>query len=172
MSTYIYHKQEKLDFRAKKCMFIGYPGGEKRFKLWCKEGNSSKCFISRDVIFREQEYYLVGESLSMASTDNHERNNAKIEMEQVESGDTQTEASGSANKYDQHDEDDLKNEHQNDLRSYQLSRDKTRRHCNDPVRYGYENLISYALFIVYEMDDTEPNSYREAVGCKDSRNLL
>lgn len=61
-----------------------------------------KCFISRDVIFREQEYYLVGESLSMASTDNHERNNAKIEMEQVESGDTQTEASGSANEYDQH----------------------------------------------------------------------
>lgn len=26
--AYIYHKQEKLDFRAKKCMFIGYPGGE------------------------------------------------------------------------------------------------------------------------------------------------
>ena len=41
-----------------RCMFIGYMEGGKSWRLWCDDGNTSKCFISRNVVFREIEYYM------------------------------------------------------------------------------------------------------------------
>ena len=51
--AYAHKRQGKLDHRERKCMFIGYPPRVKGYKLCCPEGNGFRCFISRDVVFRE-----------------------------------------------------------------------------------------------------------------------
>jgi len=41
-------KQDKLDARVVKCIFIGYSEGVKGYKLWKMEPGGSKFIISRD----------------------------------------------------------------------------------------------------------------------------
>ena len=45
--SYVYVRQGKLDARAVKGVFVGYPDGVKGYKVWCREAN--KCLIRKDV---------------------------------------------------------------------------------------------------------------------------
>ena len=52
------------------------------------------------------------------------------------------------------------------LQSYQLARDRVKRPTRPPRRYGYADLITYALEAAYEIDDKEPKTFNDAIQSK------
>ncbi|KAE8688065.1 hypothetical protein F3Y22_tig00111002pilonHSYRG00100 [Hibiscus syriacus] len=52
---YLINRQDNLEARALRCIFIGYPLGTTGYKLWCIEPGQQKCIISRDMVFDESK---------------------------------------------------------------------------------------------------------------------
>ena len=54
--AYTHVKQGKLEPRAKRCLFIGYPKGVKGYKLWALEEGLPRTLVSRDVTFNKDSF--------------------------------------------------------------------------------------------------------------------
>ncbi|KAH9765484.1 hypothetical protein KPL70_001889 [Citrus sinensis] len=140
--AYAHTKQGKLEPRALKGVFIGYPEGVKGYKLWCTDFKPPKAIISRDVVFNEAEFEV--ESSTTAA-----KRRTIVESE--------SEAEKNMSESEVESEDD-----QGD-RSYQLVRDRERRIIRLPKRYAHADLIAFALTATHELDTDEPKTYSEAV---------
>ncbi|KAL4031342.1 hypothetical protein IC575_009619 [Cucumis melo] len=80
-TAYAHVKDGKLNKRALKCMFIGYPQGVKGYKLWCIEKGMNKCIISRDVIFNETEMPHCVKEQQKQQTGDHVVTEVRIALE-------------------------------------------------------------------------------------------
>ncbi|KAH9696398.1 hypothetical protein KPL71_023151 [Citrus sinensis] len=160
-TAYAHIKQGKLEPRALKCAFLGYPSGTKGYKLWCVDLKSPKCIISRDVIFNESEMLKSQTSaqstiqkISGAETPHFEVELTKTEDGQNTSHTGETQGSdGTSAQSPEH----------TSIQDYQLTRDRQERQVRAPERLGYADLIAYALTTAHEVDQEEPKTYEEAV---------
>ena len=58
------------------------------------------------------------------------------------------------------------------LSGYQLARDRTRRQIRVPTRYSHAETVSFALSVVEETWNEEPQSYQEAISRADKEKWL
>lgn len=85
-------KQGKLEARAKRCVFIGYPRGVKGYKLWCLEPGEQKCIISRDLVFDKSKMGYQSQSHKFYSENTYKQDATQVEVESGESSGQETDS--------------------------------------------------------------------------------
>ncbi|KAH9781301.1 hypothetical protein KPL71_008412 [Citrus sinensis] len=159
--AYAHVIQGKLAPRALKGKFIGYPEGVKGFKLWCTDLNPPKCIISRDVIFNENATLEIKKSTGTDAQKDKEKTKVQFEVEPYNREASEDE-DNTDQGFDDH-ENDRGRQTEAQHQEYQLIRDREKRKVKAPLRYGYADLIAYALTASHQIDDDEPKNYKEAI---------
>jgi len=147
-----------------KCVFIGYPEGVKGYKLWKLEsGGGSKVLISRDVTFDETHMGMKYKDLeTLVPETKVEETQFEVELPSEEEDDVEYEASTSETSGTQPVVD----------LDYLLARDREKRTITAPSRYGYADLVSFALNADEDVQEPEPRNFKEAFESKESKYWL
>lgn len=172
-------KQCKLEPRALKCMFLGYPEGTIGFKLWNFKANKS--IINRNVTFKEDEPYMLFNSVSNVDCSKEYDLNSEIELANINDKDlssselipdpTSSAPSLLIDDSLQPNETNFETPivRQINLNDYSLSRDRTRREIRTPTRFLSEDVDIVSSSLALGEED-ELKSYQEATnGSKKSK---
>ncbi|CAA7052966.1 unnamed protein product [Microthlaspi erraticum] len=175
MSTRSYNHvdQGKLKSRAMKGILMGYPHGVKGYRIWSID--ERKCIISRDVIFCEGILYKDVVKVSREGKEKEKRQVKKVSFilpnEEGESSESEAETSEEGEVSSGNDEIVPDSEEESDeggLKDYQLARDRERRvGIKPPSRFDDQDVAAYALNVFQRMNAEEPQTYEEAIRCKD-----
>ena len=87
---------------------------------------------------------------------------------EVKHSDSKKSERGENSDQDNEDQDECsgpqsQSQRQTQVQGYQLTKDREKRQIRPPQRYGYANLIAYALVASHDIDVDEPKRYAEAV---------
>ena len=167
--AYAYIRQDKLEPRALKCIFLGYLEGVKAYKLWCLEPGYKKCIMSRDVIFNEVVMGNLADKSECSRAILNSDNNGKVQLEVEPKGVEDHETEGNDNVPDWSDQEAGTSTEQVDVRDYRLTRDIEKRQVKPPSKYDYANLIAFAFTVTDEVSTDEPKSYKEAITSRDRK---
>lgn len=195
--AYVHQSEGKLEPRSMKCVFVGYQEGIKGYRLWNRHSGGVKIIISRDVLFSKVVFPCKLTNINVGTktrtpNDYVITRGTQIEVEQPvgvddlpvaptsqepDTGDDHLPTSNpnqtSNHEIDQEENNDPEIEveqhdsSQQDLKNYQLTRDKRRRAIRPPARYAYTDLVFCALVVGMEIRSSEPSNYEEAVNSQD-----
>ncbi|KAH9687674.1 hypothetical protein KPL70_014852 [Citrus sinensis] len=162
--AYIHVSQGKLAARALRGIFIGYPEGVKGFKIWCTDLKPPKCIVSRDVVFNEGSLMKINHEPDLETENSRLTEKLEFEVEPSTSRNT-TEAVESDSVPEIIDDTQAPQDQsssQEQVREYQLTRDRKKRQIKPTRKYGYADLIGFALAAAKDIDDEEPKNFKEA----------
>jgi hypothetical protein len=140
--TYAHVNEGKLDPKAKKCIFMRYEHGVKRYRLWCL--SMKKLLISRDVIFHESAL------INPKTIQNNEQASLGV-REQVEfEADDKRKLKKNASKQlsDSGTQDSSQISDSPVDHPYSIAKDRPMREIKPPNKYGYADFVAYALSVV------------------------
>ncbi|KAJ4715440.1 Retrovirus-related Pol polyprotein from transposon TNT 1-94 [Melia azedarach] len=166
--TVYYHVNEgKLEPRAKKGVFVGYGDGVKGYRIWSP--SEKRVILSRNVVFDENSMFNpIVKSIVVLENGNVEK--------QVEQQVTLDESE--PQHKDQHPQSESKPSGSSlpvaSQHSLALNRSKRANYGIPPKRYGFEDMVAYALQVAEEVDtdSNEPSTYKEVVTCTESTQWL
>ena len=163
--AYYHVKDGKLEPRAKKCIFVGYADGVKGYRLWCQEPNSPKFIISRDVTFNEM-HMLDQRKVVNESAGKHESDTNEVEVQvELPEKTSQNDLSQQIAHVDSSSDEEAVDEVE---QPYSIATGRERRQTRPPQKYGFSDLVAYALTTAEGMGIHEPSTYTEAVTCTES----
>ena len=170
-----HHSDEgKLQPRAKKGIFIGYPTGVKGYKVWSLEDKRS--IISTNVTFKEDECY---KDLKGKSSEHKESNTNFLDIELSISKEKDMSSGGESQEANQDSvvntdviavessdsEEDLSDQEGSGgeavTGSYQLARDRSRREPKPPKKL--DDYVYLACMVAEDGDMVEPSDYKSAM---------
>lgn len=147
-------------------IFLGYPEGIKGDKLWCIEPGMQKTIISRNVTLREDIFtYKVTNDANESSVRKSRSETTKIEVELT---DDHYEVNDNALVDDERSE--TENQISENLKNYQLARDRKRRIIKPTQRLGHADMIFFAFSIASQLEDDEPLNLKEAMNSNKREN--
>ncbi|KAJ4720887.1 Retrovirus-related Pol polyprotein from transposon TNT 1-94 [Melia azedarach] len=156
--TVYYHVNEgKLEPRAKKGVFVGYGDGVKGYRIWSP--SEKRVVLSRNVVFDENSMFNPTVKSIVVSE------NGSVEK-QVEQQVTLDESE--PQHKDQHPQSESEPSSSSlpvaSQHSLALNRSKRANYGIPPKRYGFEDMVAYALQVAEEVDtdSNEPSTYKEA----------
>ncbi|KAH9648407.1 hypothetical protein KPL70_025572 [Citrus sinensis] len=149
--AYAHIKQGKLEPRAVKGYFIGYPEGIKGYKIWSINGKPTRTFISRDVVFDEEALTQSRVETEIINTSSEKNGVVELEVESLKEAKQHPKQTHS------------------ELEGYQLAKDRIKRTIKMPEKYGVADLISYALAVAETETSDEPATYKQVMRTKDKR---
>jgi transposase InsO family protein len=147
-AAYFHVTEDKLQPRAKKGIFLGYAKGVKGYRIWCPELH--KFVISRDVTFDESAMPASNKQKDMQEEDKEDLVEVELNTPEASRSDVDSVPDN---------EQQPLQEQSTQPQQQSLARGRARRTQKAPVRYGFEDMVAYALNI----EEDEPSSFNKAM---------
>ena len=74
--AFVHLKQDKLEPRVVRCVFLGYPEEVKGYRLWCTEPGKQGRIISKDLVFVETCFPYLTERMAQNQRAQNSEDNA------------------------------------------------------------------------------------------------